>query len=232
MATANAEIGGGPGLLFDLRGKDRLFRKYGGLIEDAVSWSLTGLSREDVEEVVSVVWLKLYAEDCSRLKSFAGRNGASFATWLVRVARNAAMDYLRRRPAGRAVAVDDAAGGLPDGEPGLLERMVARETRKEVVLALRSLPRIYRRVVYARFYRDWSVPATAAAFGIDEDTVYVRLSRAYARLRSTLERKELVALRTSPVRAPLGRFVGLLPSRSALVRAGMRLLRQAALRAP
>ena len=99
MTTANAEIGGRSRVLFDLREKERIFRTYGGLVEDAVVWMLSGFPKEEIEEVVSAVWLKLYARDCSRLKTFAGRNGARFPTWLVRVARNAAVDYLRRRPA-------------------------------------------------------------------------------------------------------------------------------------
>ncbi len=199
MVASRAGRGGGARLL-DGREKERIYRTYRGLVAEVVSWKLAGVPRQEVEEVVSGLWAKLYACDCARIRTFGGRNGAMFPTWLTRVARNAAVDYLRRR---RLVVVPlDPL--CEDGNPCLsgsflwdrsapdpLERLIAREVRAEVVLAVKILPRIYRQVVCARFYKGRSAREIAAACGIDEDTVYVRLARAFAKLRRELERRGL-----------------------------------------
>ncbi len=191
--------------VFDVSGLERIYTTYRGLVAEAVAWKLSGFPKEEIDEVASAVWAKLLADRCARLRGYCGRNGAAFPTWLAKVAKNAATDYLRKRrlscvplDAGR----DDHDGGrrppyspgdfLKDRSPDPLERLVAREARKEMLLAVRGLPKIYRQIVIARFYKGWDCARTAAVFGIDEDTVYVRLARAFAKLRKELGRRGMV----------------------------------------
>lgn len=80
---------------------------------------------------------------------------------------------------------------LRDPSPDPLDRLLAMEARKDILLAVRDLPKIYRRVVVARFYRGLEAAQTAVRHGVAEDTVYVRLSRAIDRLRRGLGRRRI-----------------------------------------
>jgi hypothetical protein len=75
---------------------------------------------------------------------------------------------------------------LPDRSPDPLNLLLAREFRKEVLSAVRRLPKIYRDVVYLKFYKRLDAAEIAGRCGIDEDTVYVRLARAFGKLREPL----------------------------------------------
>ena len=97
---------------------------------------------EEARDVAQDVFVRLY----ENLDSFSGGDG--FRSWLLRMARNASIDRIRRiqaRPPADDVPVDDAAipsGGDPEESAGLaareslLRRAVARlgEAHREVIL--------------------------------------------------------------------------------------------------
>ena len=187
--------GPGPaGQLFDEVGVESLYLAHRGLIAAVVTWKLSGLPKEDAEEVVSSVWAKLLASDRRRLRTFSGRNGATLATWLARVAANAARDWLRARRI-EVVSFDASPDGqrpytlgdfLRDRNPDPLETLLAREARNEVRRAVRALPWAYRRVVLARFYRGLTAAEAASRLGLPQEAVYIRLCRGLAALRRRL----------------------------------------------
>ena len=138
----------------DYGAQERIFRAYRGLVKSAVARQLSGRPEEDIEDVASSLWARLCSRNAAKLASFRGRNGAHMGTWLVRVARNAAVDSLRlRRHQVLALEEPLKPGGPPLGEvledpsPGALERLAVLETRGEVMRAVRELPRIYKQVV-------------------------------------------------------------------------------------
>lgn len=182
--------------LNEVAGFEQVYLSYRALVVEVAAWKLAGLPQEDVEEVVSSVWVKLLSNNAAALRGFEGRNGASLATWLSRVVKNAAADRLRARQ-GRFIPLieegearaDARNGEFPrDPSPSPLERLLVREGRKQVLLAVRGLPKIYRAVVLARYYRRLSASSTAVRLGIAEETVYVRLARAFSKLRRKLGR--------------------------------------------
>jgi RNA polymerase sigma-70 factor (ECF subfamily) len=116
-------------------------------------------------------------------------NGHSrLATWLPRIVVNAALMKLRsrgRRPEG---SIDDLLPRfLEDGhhaEPTSdwgqsVERLLEqRETRARLRAALDQLPDSYRTVVVLRDVEELSTQAAAAALGLTENAVKIRLHRA------------------------------------------------------
>ena len=164
------------------------YEVYGNLVALVVSEKLRGLPKEEIEDVVSRLWETLFSDGGRRLASFAGR--AKYETWISKVALNAARNHLRR-PRRLTVSLDGDSGYtlkdiLGDGSPQPLQRLLTRELRMKVAAAVRGLPKRYREIVYARFYREWTAAEMAGRFHIAEETVYVRLSRAYRMLGSTL----------------------------------------------
>jgi RNA polymerase sigma-70 factor (ECF subfamily) len=136
---------------------------------------------DETEDAMQQAWLAAYLH----LGDFEGT--APFATWLVRIAANEALQRLRRR--GRVVAVPAAAEEerMDPHADDPEERAAAREAARLVERAVDRLPAHYRVVFVLREVEGLSTADTAQALGIGEDAAKVRLHRARALLRRALE---------------------------------------------
>jgi len=116
-----------------------------------------------------------------------GRYDASrpFAPWLFTVARNLALDQLRRR---RPESLDEAdEPAAPVGiESDPLAHTVARERTGRVAAALLALAPLDREVLSLRFEEDLALPQLAQTLGVPVPTAKARLYRALARLRERM----------------------------------------------
>jgi RNA polymerase sigma-70 factor (ECF subfamily) len=116
-----------------------------------------------------------------------------FAPWILRIARNHALDLLRRRvPAGRQVALDaepeegapgiELAGDLPAADT-VLERA---QTRVTLEAAVAALPANYREVIQLFHVEQLSYKQIAETLDVPMGTVMTWLHRARGQLRATL----------------------------------------------
>ena len=126
-------------------------------------------------------WIQAYLH----LAEFQG--GSAFSTWLVRIAANEALQRLRKRgplaPVSSSRDEEDAMSPGQDPE----ERAAAREAIRLLERAIEALPPHHRLVFMLREVEGLSTADTAAALGIAEDAAKVRLHRAKAALRLSLE---------------------------------------------
>jgi RNA polymerase sigma-70 factor (ECF subfamily) len=115
----------------------------------------------------------------------------SFDSWLFTIARNRALDYLRRRsmlsldglmqPEDGSAPFDLMAGGpSPLQQIGTLERSAAMDD------ALAKLNPIHREVLVLHFYEDLTMREIAEVTGIRMPTVKSRLYRAISFIESYL----------------------------------------------
>jgi RNA polymerase sigma-70 factor (ECF subfamily) len=123
------------------------------------------------------------------------RGDSQFRTWVLSIARNEGLGRLRklgtRREDSLDAGTDEQTG---DYTPAILTswREIPAEAleRKELGAILRQaverLPAIYRNVVLLRDIEEMDVRETAAALGISEGAVKVRLHRARALLQCNL----------------------------------------------
>jgi len=139
----------------------------------------------DAEDLAQVVFLKAFRS----LGSFDPAR--PFHSWLFAVAHHAALDFLRARKADLSLDHDedpiepvDAADGPErlaetalDG--ALVERLIA------------ALPPLYREALLLRHVEGLSVSDVAAALGLPEGTVKVRLFRARELMRRKWEAFEI-----------------------------------------
>lgn len=115
------------------------------------------------------------------------RDGEPFRPWLLRIAGNAARN--RRRSAGRRLGLQlRAEAATPRGlhEPSPEASVLAGESRATLLAAVEALPPDDRLVIGARYFLDLTEAEVAALAGIPRGTVKSRLSRARAKLASTL----------------------------------------------
>jgi RNA polymerase sigma-70 factor (ECF subfamily) len=152
------------------------------------------VSDEDRRDLLQATLMQIVR----RLGSF--RAESSFSTWLFRVTANEALMLMRSRRRHRARVVEgldwEELATLPsvnDNEIVQVDAGVAnRERDSRVRDALKELPEDYRDVVVAHYHLDLGLQEIADKLAITESAVRSRLHRARTRLRTLLERDEVV----------------------------------------
>jgi RNA polymerase sigma-70 factor (ECF subfamily) len=140
--------------------------------------------RSAAEDLFQQTWLKVL-ESIHRFDP--GRN---FEAWLFAVARNVAIDHLRRR---RLQSLDELfENDIPLLErsrapgAGALEQVLSSEQAALVQSALDSQPAMYREILSLRFEEEMKLEEIAELLSIPLSTVKSRLGRALERLRAAL----------------------------------------------
>jgi RNA polymerase sigma-70 factor (ECF subfamily) len=142
------------------------------------------------------------AEDCAQgavvnayrnLAKF--RHQAKFSTWLVTIAVNEARQKLRKAKRASEDSLDELVAGeekpitpapLTDWREIPLEALERKELREALRSAIAELPDIYRQIFTLRDLEELNVAEAAAALGINENMVKVRLHRARMMLQKRL----------------------------------------------
>jgi RNA polymerase sigma-70 factor (ECF subfamily) len=129
--------------------------------------------RESVDDWVQETWVRV-------LDRAAQYNAKSrFETWLFSIARNLAIDDLRRR---QNVSLEVAGEGpLDPGSPFLTA--ARNEDAARLATALGALEPIYREALLLRFQEDLSLQEISQLVGAPVSTVSSRLHRGLERLR-------------------------------------------------
>jgi RNA polymerase sigma-70 factor (ECF subfamily) len=167
-------VAGGETALFEVllrRHDQRVYRTVRAILRD----------EDEAEDAMQQAWIAAYLH----LADFEGT--APFATWLVRIAANEALQRLRRRMPPKAHAEGAEEERMDPHAQDPEERAAAREAGRLVERAVDELPAHYRVVFVLREVEGLSTADTAAALGIGEDAAKVRLHRARALLRRALE---------------------------------------------
>src|SRR5262245_24626111 len=111
-----------------------------------------------------------------------------FAAWIMRVARNAALDHVRAR---RQIPVEEVRLNEPvDGESAL-------ERRQTLMDALAQLPPEQRKVLFLRHMSGLSPPEIAERLGKSESAIHGLHHRGRATLKATLTEFESVPMVSS-----------------------------------
>ena len=151
------------------RHQDRLFRYLLRLVGDEAV----------AEDAFQQAWLKV-AERIGHYDS-----SRPFGPWLFAVARNLALDHLRRRQPESLEDVDEPTMPEgPDADP--LAHAVARQQGVRLAEMVAALAPLDREVISLRFEEDLDLPQLALTLGVPVPTAKARLYRALARLRGRL----------------------------------------------
>lgn len=142
----------------------------------------------EAEDLFQQTWLRV----AEKISSFdAARN---FDSWLFAVARNLALDHLRRfrprsldEPLPSDSGSETAADRLVSREMLPLDRVLESERSGRLAAALLELPVIYREVVSLRFEEEMKIEEIAHVLGAPLSTVKSRLRRSLEQLRVSLE---------------------------------------------
>ena len=145
---------------------------------------LTG-RREYAEDLAQETWIRVL----QRGSQYNGRQ--RFDPWLFAIARNLAIDYLRKkRKAVEAASLPndpDAVLLLSSSGPSPFEAAARSEDAMRLAGRLQILPPLYREALLLRFQEDLSLAEMAQVLGAPTTTVTSRIYRGLAALRSAFE---------------------------------------------
>jgi RNA polymerase sigma-70 factor, ECF subfamily len=140
----------------------------------------------EAEDLFQQTWLRV----ASQIRRFDPRR--NFDAWLFTVARNLAIDHLRRV---RPDSLDEQQAADPiytppalrASDPPAVDAMIAREHSRFVAVAMEELPVLYREVLALRFEEEMKLEEIAQVLDAPLSTVKTRLRRGLENLRETLD---------------------------------------------
>ena len=144
--------------------------------------------RAEAEEILQEVFVRVW----TRAELFDPRLGGPTA-WLVRIARNRAIDRLRARRSRDAAdepPLDESIPERPAAATGSVSPETAAlhaERRSTVIDALVVLPAEQRRLIEAAFFEGYTHSELAARFGLPLGTVKTRIRAGIVAMRQRLE---------------------------------------------
>jgi len=156
-----------------------------------VAFRVTG-SAEAAEDLCQDSFFRLYEKNMV----FPNQEEAKY--WLIRVVKNASLNYAKRKERERKAyqkAFKEDYRQMETGE-GLL---VKKETSEEVQKALNKLPENLRMVLILKEYADMNYKEIGKTLGINEGNVKVRVFRARERLAALLQAMESERLKQTAV---------------------------------
>ena len=149
----------------------------------AVAWHYMR-NAEDARDTAQEIFIRLY----ERLDTF--RDEEAFLPWMLRLARNACIDALRRRkarPPATDVTVDDAIQ-IPAADPTPEERSESRSSRDLLYRALDRLSESDREILLLKEIQGLKVEQISSLLGIPTGTVKSRCNRARIELATKVRR--------------------------------------------
>lgn len=142
----------------------------------------------EAEDLFQQTWLRV----AEKIRGFDPQR--NFDAWLFTLARNLAIDHLRRirpesldEPVSHDPAAETASARLVSKEPAPFDRVLESERASHLVAALAKLPMINREVLTLRFEEEMKLEEIAQVLGTPLSTVKSRLRRSLEQLRQTLE---------------------------------------------
>ncbi len=164
---------------------EALVRKYERLVINC-AYSVIGNCPEDISDVSQEVFLKVYRS----LSSFKG--DSEFSTWLYRVAKNSALDYIRKKKSPR-ISLDSSGDGgegfdIADTSESSNPEKTALENEKSQILkkCINKLSDEHREVIILRHVNEYSYEKISELLNLEVGTVKSRIFRAREALKKIL----------------------------------------------
>jgi RNA polymerase sigma-70 factor (ECF subfamily) len=151
---------------------EALVREYQSRVY-GIAYHYTGRA-EDARDVAQDIFVRVFQNlgDCA--------GAEMFLPWMIRISRNACIDYLRRRKArrhGREVALDDIAS-LPDQGGTPADHWFADTRKRLVYRALKELTSLNREIILLKEIQGLQLGEIASMLRIPLGTVKSRCNRA------------------------------------------------------
>lgn len=169
----------------DQQALERLVLKYRRMLFGFILGMLN--RQEDAEELYQEVWFKVIRN----LNRYQDRN---FFGWLVQIARNGAVDRLRRRRPDLSLDVETEEGGslgatIAGTQLDPAAQLAARDLGRRIAAAVAELPQEQREVFLMRTSLELPFKEIARLQKVSINTALARMQYALGKLRGILKRE-------------------------------------------
>jgi RNA polymerase sigma-70 factor (ECF subfamily) len=147
-----------------------------------VAYRITS-SEEAAEDMCQEAFFRFYE------KNMVFPNPEEAKYWLIRVVKNAALNYAKRKERERK-AYQRAFREINQNQETGEQSLIKKEERDEVRKALEQLPENLRMVLILKEYGELNYKEIGRALGISEGNVKVRVFRARERLTALLPKED------------------------------------------
>jgi RNA polymerase sigma-70 factor (ECF subfamily) len=143
--------------------------------------------RGEAEEILQEAFVRVW----TRAETYDAQMGGPLP-WIVRLARNCAIDRLRARRVRAAVGAPAIDGAVAEAVPATgiqnpEEAVIGAERRHRLTDALAGLPAEQRRLIEAAFFEGYTHSELAQRFGLPLGTVKTRIRAGMIAMRQRLE---------------------------------------------
>ncbi len=139
-------------------------------------------NREDAEDISQDVFVKAWKG------IFEFRQDSTFASWLYKIAKNSAKDFIRsreRRPIS-APDGDEALSQIPDGDETPEQAVLKDEEKSEILAVIDTLPAEQKEALTYRDLMGITYLEIAEITGVTIGTVKSRISRAREHIKKKI----------------------------------------------
>ena len=160
----------------------KLYDQYFPKIFRYVSWRVG--SRADTEDLVSDIFFKVI----NNIISFKWQKGATFSSWVFRIAHNTVADYARTKHKRDYINIDD----LPEIQSDIItpdDDLDRQRLFKELYQMIKELPERQADVITMRFFTGMKNKEIAQLLDISEKTVASSLCRGLKTLHNKFNLK-------------------------------------------
>lgn len=133
------------------------------------------------EDLMQDTYLELIIKECS----FRGES--QFKTWLFKIARNKAIDHIRKHR--KVIPVDEMFSFWFEEDQSPENLLVASERNSAVRAAMKSINPLYAQVLYLSFFEDMSNAEISSVIGKSKRQVEMLVYRAKESLKISLEKE-------------------------------------------
>ena len=138
--------------------------------------------RDLADDVLQETYLRIW----KNAQSYEPKHGSPI-TWMVAIARNAAIDAIRRRQRADAESTETDLTSIAAELPDPLDEIAMARERHRAFAAFKKLDAEKRDIILAAYLRGQSREQLAAQLGVPVNTVKSRLHRALLDFRNGLE---------------------------------------------
>ena len=145
---------------------------------------MLGADSPDADDVYQETWIRA-------INNGMKWTGGSYKAWLATIARNLAIDAIRRRKPALSLDAENEDGAklsetIRDTRPDAAANISGAETESEIALAVQALPDEQKEVFLMRTADDLSFKEIAETLGISINTALGRMHYAVGKLKKSL----------------------------------------------
>lgn len=175
------------------KASETLVRRFSNRVYQSVQYTLmakhVSFNRHDLEDLHNTVFLKLFEQNCKKLRQYQGKRGCSVATWIKTIAVRTVLDHLRKKGVDSITSQKDRvpleklpelkADGVDFGdEPETVEQ------KHLLQVGIKRLPPRDRLFMRLHYDQGLSMAETADIMRLSMGNIYTIKYRAIQKIKS------------------------------------------------